>query len=240
MKKQLKISVSLLAMLLPACTAEHDLQGIDPVKYYSEHPIENSVEMHDAVHTVRFQADSNSLDDVQVQKLKKAFHSISPMASETVRIQLATADFSNEARRHHLSAVLRSMGYPKEKFAFAPSASISRDNVSITVEYATVITPDCPDWRRSPVTTYSNTTQGNFRCATVVNYGAMVANPRDLVRGSGKVSPYTERATRVVEQYRSGGASTATSSTAGAASSATSSASGTGDDSGQGDSGSAQ
>ncbi len=56
----------------------------------------------------------------------------------------------------------------------------------------------------SPVTTYSNTHQGNFKCAQVVNLGLMVADPHDLVKGTGDVPTDTERASKAVQDYHAG------------------------------------
>ena len=80
-----------------------------------------------------------------------------------------------------------------------------------------LISPNCPDWKTSPVTTYSNTKQGNIGCATVTNLGLMLENPRDLERGAsgGVVRPDSSRNSLAIQNYRSGGAAddTATPST---------------------------
>ena len=74
-----------------------------------------------------------------------------------------------------------------------------RDHVRIDVRYAVVVPPNCPDWRTSPVTTYSNTMlAGNFKCASVVNLGMMVADPHDLVKGTGDVAPDVVRDSDVI------------------------------------------
>lgn len=72
-----------------------------------------------------------------------------------------------------------------------------------------LISPNCPDWKTSPVTTYSNTKQGNIGCATVTNLGLMLEDPRDLERGAsgGHITPDTARSSLAIQNYRSGTAS---------------------------------
>lgn len=69
-----------------------------------------------------------------------------------------------------------------------------------------LISPNCPDWKMSPVTTYSNTKQGNIGCATVTNLGLMLEDPRDLERGAsgGVVTPDPTRSADAIEKYRMG------------------------------------
>ena len=65
---------------------------------------------------------------------------------------------------------------------------------------------DCPNWKKSPVTNYSNTKQANLGCATVTNLGLMLENPRDLERGAsgGKITPDATRSSEAIKNYRSG------------------------------------
>lgn len=218
--------------LLPACSPTMDMQGYDPREYYEEHPIKNQVETHHLSEQVHFEFGANRLDNDEVMHLRDALRDISAMAADGVQVKMATSEYHNDARRKHLMAVLRSMGYSKDKISFKSSSVLIADDVQIDVQYAAIVPPNCPDWRRSPVTTYSNTTQGNFRCATETNLGAMVADPHDLVRGTGHVYPDTQRSTLVVQQYRSGqsfGQPVASTDTGSSSSSGSNSDSGSGD-----------
>lgn len=69
-----------------------------------------------------------------------------------------------------------------------------------------LISPDCPDWKMSPVTTFSNTKQGNFGCAVTTNFGLMLEDPRDLERGAsgGYVQPDPDRSADAIAIYRLG------------------------------------
>jgi len=213
---------------LAACSPSLDMQGHDPVEYYADHPIKNTVETKNFSQKLHFAADSSRLDESQVDQLRHALHDISPMAADGVTVEMSSYDITNKARQKHLVGMLRSMGYNKEQINFKPSAELTRNDVSIDMQYAVVVSPACPDWRRSPVTTYSNTTQGNIGCATAVNLGAMVANPNDLLHGTGDISPDTARTVHVVDQYRSVASGTGSSGSASSGSSASSSGSGAG------------
>ncbi len=209
-KKKYNLSINSAALMLvcalglPACSPTMDMQGSDPVDYYAQHPIKNKIEVQNVSQLLHFESAEDRLDNDEVDKLKQALHDVSPMAAEGVIIQVAKADAGNTVHRRNLIALLRSMGYDKNKISFEPSPDLSRNDVKVDVRFAAVIQPDCPDWRRSPVTTYSNTTQGNIGCATEVNLGAMVADPHDLLRGTSYTGPDSARSARVVDQYHGG------------------------------------
>lgn len=196
--------VLLCGSMLTACAPEKDMQGVDPRDYYTQHPIKNTVETKTASQNLHFDADENRLDETQLMRLKRALNGISPMAADNVMVQLSARDASRDERKRHLIAVLRSMGYGRDKIVFESSDAMSAGDARVDVQYAVVIPPNCPDWRTSPVTTYSNSKQGNFGCASTVNLGAMVADPQDLVRGHATVTPDTQRSSKVVELYHGG------------------------------------
>ncbi len=62
--------------------------------------------------------------------------------------------------------------------AAAPSA------IRVTVSRATARVPGCNDWSRDSSVDYAQNTSSFYGCAVNGNLAAMVANPRDLVRGA--------------------------------------------------------
>lgn len=63
----------------------------------------------------------------------------------------------------------------------------------------------CPDWSKSAITNYGNSSYSNYGCAVNNNLAVQIANPEDLAHGSDKIpSPDTEITTGIVDQYRSG------------------------------------
>lgn len=219
----MKYSVTILSLLLAGCTSQWDMQGMDPKDFYAEHPVENTVETKYETYTAHFtQGDRLTADEID--GLRGALHGISPMAAESVQIQLHPSQMKNEKRRDHLSRMMRSMGYSGRVIMFEPSETLEKNDAQINIAYASAVAPHCPDWRMSPVTTYSNTTQANIGCSTVKNIGLMAADPRDLVKGSGGPTPDSSGSVRVIQNYRAGtlpaesssdGSSTTSAGTAG-------------------------
>jgi len=199
----MKYALIAAGFLLAGCTSQWDMQGVDPKDYYGEHPIKNTLETRNASVVAHFMPKESRLTADEIDNLQTALHNVSPAAAESVTLWLANADMKNEPRKESIARSLHIMGYDKNKIMFKPSAVLARGDVEIDIAYAAVIAPDCPDWRTSPVTTYSNTTQGNFKCAQEVNLGLMVADPHDLVRGSGDVEIDTEKASRAIQDYHS-------------------------------------
>lgn len=196
------LKIPLAALLLSACTSEFDMQGMDPKDYYAAHPVKNRLESRQQDIEARFVSGQNVIRHSEA--IRGALRGISPEAVDRIDVSLAVADYRNPARRERVEKTLRSFGYGSDKIDIRSSNLVSRDQIRLHVEYVVVVAPDCPDWKRSPVTSYSNTMQGNFRCASEVNLGLMVADPHDLVHGSGSVSPDTERNSKVLQDYRAG------------------------------------
>lgn len=199
--KHATFSVWLIAAAaLGGCTSEWDMQGADPKEYYAEHPVANAVETKYESHTVDFSGNGLGVD--QRDALAAGLAGVNAQAVDSIQIQLHPSQMSNVQRRDSLKKALLHMGFAPGDILFEPSESMGRNQARIDVAYASVITPHCPDWRVSPVTSFSNTTQGNVGCSTVTNLGLMVADPRDLERGSGKVHPDADRNSAVLKKYR--------------------------------------
>jgi len=227
-----KLWLLAIAMPLAAC-ASSDMQGNDPKEYYAGHPIKNTVITREQTLLVHF-AGATSLAKDDIHKLHATLQPISPLAADSIRIQLNDADMKNEARKEALVSLLFRMGYAKDKISFQPSDVLLHNEAHLVVAYLVVVPPDCPDWQTSPVTTYSNTTQGNTGCAEETNIGLMIADPHDLLHGTGDVPIDTERSARVMQDYRGGKdympatLSAGTSNSAGSGGSSSSSNSGSG------------
>jgi len=202
------------AVLLSGCGLDGrtDLHGYDPVEYYEENPIKNSIEIKNQSVRVNFVPGKNRLTPGEVERLRDNLHRISMPSVESVQVGLTKADVGNTARKEHIAKIMRHLGYTKGNFMYEPLSTLKPGEMQLDVTYAVVVLPDCPDWRRSSVTSHSNTEQANFHCAGEVNLGLMVADPHDLVRGSGGEVPIdTQRSSKVLQDYR-GAQSTSVSS----------------------------
>ncbi|GGB16327.1 pilus biogenesis lipoprotein CpaD [Sphingomonas metalli] len=67
-----------------------------------------------------------------------------------------------------------------------PSASpVSPEAVRVIVSRMRASVPGCADWSRDSSSDLDQNTSSNYGCATNSNLAAMIANPADLIRGSG-------------------------------------------------------
>lgn len=186
--------------LLGGCFPQWDMHGHNPQQYYAANPVKNKVEMRHIVHTLPLTKDQ----DAAAAGMQDTLKDVSVASVESVHIRLHPSRIKDTAQKKSLSKLLTGMGYPKSAILFEPSNDIKSSEAQIDVTYAAVISPRCPDWRASPVTTYSNTPHSNFGCATTTNLGLQVADPRDLVKGRGDSTPDPERSLRVIRKYRAG------------------------------------
>lgn len=199
----MRYSILAVGLLLSAC-ASMDMQGHDPKEYYAKHPKVNKLETRSVSQVVQFEKGQETVEPAAKNALHDALRGISPEASERIEFKLSPSQINNVARRDSLHRMLRSFGYAQTEVEYSTASQLERNEAQVVMHYVAVVTPDCPDWRMSPVTTYSNTHQGNFGCASVVNLGLMVADPHDLVRGQGSAYMDTQRNSQVINDYRAG------------------------------------
>lgn len=76
--------------------------------------------------------------------------------------------------------------------------------VAVVVRRYVVRLPACPDWTASVWDNYDNQPHSNWGCATAVNLGLMVANPRDLIEGRAAPVADGELQALAIERYRRG------------------------------------
>jgi pilus biogenesis lipoprotein CpaD len=203
----------LIFPFLASCSPSYDLQGLDPQEYYAAHPRENQVESRHSVYIIRFEGGAGLLSASEVETLRGSLDKLNPHAVEEVNIISAQP---KNARVKQVAELLRSYKFPTP-LKFARTKDENSDKLVIDITYAAVVPPDCPDWKLSPVTTYSNSPAPNFGCASTVNLGLMVDNPHDLEQGRNSRVSRTERSSKVIHDYRAGTAAAPASMPASAA-----------------------
>lgn len=195
--------------LLLGCTPEHDLQGHDPLEYYKKHPVANKVETRYSSYLLHL-GPGGYAPDAELTLLREQLSAISPMAVDGIEIQLHPSQMHNAGRKSYLRRLMTDMGFNSKHIYYIAAEDVRPRDVNIQLAYAAVVSPRCPDWRPSPVTSYSNMLfTPNIGCASATNLGLMVADPRDLVQGEGGGTPDTHNTTNAVRQYRSGASSSA-------------------------------
>jgi pilus biogenesis lipoprotein CpaD len=207
----LKTLPCMMLLALGACSSTMDLQGLDPVDYYAQNPKKNKVDTRTETVTVYVAPAVGGRSGAAENALQKQMPRVSMAAVDSIQVELSPHDMKDTKRRAYIAKLLRHLGYDKGDVMFEPSDSVRNLHANITMIYAVVVSPDCPDWKRSPNNTHSNTRQGNFECANEVNIGLMVEDPRDLEQGAGAVRMDTTRAARAIQTYREGDAAASSS-----------------------------
>lgn len=199
--------ILVLLLGLSACTPESDMQGVDPREYYAAHPIKNQVKDAQESHQVTFPAGSNKPDKMDVMRLRNEVSDRSLLSLKDIEISMAPADIKNQARKDALVKMLRYLGWRGKVVRFAASNTVAPNVALMQMTFSEVVLPDCPDWRMSSAHNFSNHESANFGCATETNLGLMVADPNDLVHGTGELPPaHSQRGDLAITQYHTGGA----------------------------------
>ena len=86
----------------------------------------------------------------------------------------------------------------------ASERDVGVDSLLVKVERYVVTLPNCPDWTKSPYADHQNEVASNYGCATVTDFGLMVADPRDLVVGRTLGPAEGDPAIAAIERYRAG------------------------------------
>jgi type IV pilus biogenesis protein CpaD/CtpE len=87
---------------------------------------------------------------------------------------------------------------------FADDDELPAEGVAVVVQRTVVALPPCPNWSQAPNRGFNNQPMSNWSCATAVNFGLMLADPSDLVRGRDPGRADGEAVARSVENYRKG------------------------------------
>ncbi len=111
-----------------------------------------------------------------------------------------------DRRNQAVADVLAAHGIVAEP---VPADAITRpvlpDTVAVIVRRTVVALPACPDWSAWPnYSNFHNLPASNWSCATAVNFGMMVAEPADLVRGRTPGNADGTVMARSIENYRKG------------------------------------
>jgi pilus biogenesis lipoprotein CpaD len=175
------------------------------------------------LHTVYFDTDTAELRPEEASGLREFARLIDERLSidqvvighADVRASDAYNDALSARRAAIVAGVLQSEGisadrissqalgrrFPIEANGEATSWQLSR-RVEILARGVVVVEPDCPDWSRPSAWHADNLPTSNFGCATTINLMRMVADPRDLIRGSDLGPADGKREAGSVNRYR--------------------------------------
>lgn len=181
---------AILMLAMAACT---------PAANWSEvqAPKRNQVEPVRLVHDVRFSS-GNQLSPAEMSQLEGfiARHDVGygdrvyVLSESAGTVSPRIANVVNYMKAHGIAA------------AALPSVEAQPGLVRIVVNRHVVVPPNCPDWSKPATADYSNTPMSNLGCSTTANFGAMVADPSELIQGRQPGPADGEGSTGAVKRYR--------------------------------------
>jgi pilus assembly protein CpaD len=160
-------------------------------------------------HTIQFPPGFGRMTRSEQLRWETFLKHVKPEDAETVSLSLGPAQSRTgpteqallRLRQQEIMAALRARGVPVEAMqADADPAPI--DGAVIAVRTHVVALPQCPDWSADPRRGYNNQPFSNWGCATAINFGTMLADPRDLIRGKEPGPADGERLAKSIERYR--------------------------------------
>jgi pilus biogenesis lipoprotein CpaD len=175
------------------------------------------------VHTVYFDTDRASIDASEALALRN-FARLVDQRLALDELVVGHADIrGSDAHNDPLSArraasvvqLLEAEGFPPERISAhglgrrfpVPAASdeaswqLSR-RVEVLARGVVVVEPSCPDWSQPVAMNAANLPTSNFGCATSLNLVRMLADPRELVRGTPLGPADGTREAGAVARYR--------------------------------------
>lgn len=200
-------ALAALALLAASACAMQDHAGLNAEEYYKENPRENRVEQKLRSHVIDFGEDKSSgISFAERQAFIAFLGNMTPQAVDDIEIQTAQGDVSAPAYRKAIQALLSELGLAGKPVHWRKTSEVGEGRALVSISGLQVVEPNCPDWSQSADSNYGNHWHSSMRCASSVNLGRMVADPRDLVRGRGMTGIDPASATQAIEIYRAGAA----------------------------------
>jgi pilus biogenesis lipoprotein CpaD len=209
--------LAVAAVCLAGCAAmsdaAHDV-GL-PVQDFSDVVVarEPRPELVAFSHEVRFTGARDDLDAAEAERLRAFLaRTGSRDGGDDVFVVAAAAETGPSGqpaapalrRAAAVRAFLARERIPASVVQIPPEPGRRGDLVAVSVRRYVAVLPPCPDWSGVPGVNFNNQPVSNWSCATAVNFGMMLANPADLVRGRDPGYADGERAARTVKAYREG------------------------------------
>lgn len=186
-----------LGLVLAACSSDED-QLVPMVQ-----PKQLKVDYTELKQPVDFVHNSAKLAPGEGERLRAFLSSSGVTPDDHVYLETASDDRLAAQRIGSVSRELDQRGIGA-KVLPASERDVGVDSLLVKVERYVVTLPNCPDWTKSPYQSHDNQVASNYGCATVTNFGLMVADPRDLVVGRTLGPAEGDPAIAAIERYRAG------------------------------------
>ncbi|HZB92476.1 MAG TPA: CpaD family pilus assembly lipoprotein [Stellaceae bacterium] len=187
-----------LGLVLAACSSSDDTE-VAPVTT----PKQLKVDYTELTQPVGFVPGSARLESGEGARLDAFLDSSGVTPDDHVYLQTASGDPLAAQRIGTLSHALAQRGIGAKALP-ATEHGIAANRLLVKVERYVVTLPNCPDWTKTPFEAHDNGVGSNFGCATVSDFGLMVADPHDLVVGRTLGPEEGDPAIAAIERYRAG------------------------------------
>jgi pilus assembly protein CpaD len=197
------ISAALACAALAACSGNprRSIPAEDPSGYQLKQ--EPHLQVTEYRQDVQFLPGSATVAPGSEQALRNFFSGIG--SGDRVYVVAGAPDRSGlAARRSRAVATLLASRRIQSEARLADEELLPADAVAVVAKRTVVALPECPNWSQPPNQGYENQPMSNWSCATAVNFGMMLADPNDLVRGRDPGPADGEAVARSVENYRKG------------------------------------
>jgi pilus assembly protein CpaD len=192
------VAVAGLAFVAAACTPSPDSSNFHWSRVDAKK--ENKVDWVELNHDVLFEPGSKTMSSAERRRLRDFITRVQFGYGDRLFVSAGEFAFADD-RRKVVSKALTDMGFRKIEQLKDNGESGS---VSVIVGRYVVTAPNCPDWRKPADADRGNTTLSNHGCSTVSNLGAMVAYPRDLLRGRKAGPADGDAAALGIKRYKAG------------------------------------
>jgi pilus assembly protein CpaD len=206
------LAASAIALAVTGCKHTEDparVAGWTLVDAAERHPI--LVTQEPATQVVRIARGSNGLSSAQrAQLLDFADHYRATDAGNSRLVVAAPSGGANEVASMYavsqIRALLLDQGFAEAMISVEAYDASGQADPPIRVSYLRFVAqpPPCGDWSTNLANEPMNLPYPNFGCATQHNFGAMVANPADLLGPRSETARSSERRDVVFDKYIKG------------------------------------
>jgi pilus assembly protein CpaD len=171
---------------------------------------EPQVELAEYQQDVRFAPGTASFAPGTEQALMLFLGSVGAASGDRVYVVVSPEPSASPEARNLAEQRSRAVGMFLAKNRIQSEARVAdvdvlpREGIAVVVQRTAVTLPACPNWTQMPNRNFDNQPMSNWSCATAVNFGLMLADPSDLVRGRDPGPADGEAVARSVENYRKG------------------------------------
>lgn len=150
---------------------------------------------------VSFPVRSATLMPAQAVKLNAFLDKAAVKPQEHLLIAASDTDPLALARVNRIVTVLARRGIGARRIS-SPPPGLAANHVLLVLKRYVVQFPTCPDWSADPNQEHTNRPASNFGCATMVDLGMMIEDPRDLAIGRTMGPAPAEPTIGANERYR--------------------------------------